>query len=88
LTNINLSSISPNKWHVNKTGFTVVYKVSVNGGWLLTERGWLTDGGFPNAAERLLGGLPLVLECFDLVGDVGVQVQSEQAGVLQTSWGC
>jgi hypothetical protein len=40
----------------------------MDGGWL-ADGGWLTDRGFPNAAERLLGGLALVLECFDMVGD-------------------
>jgi hypothetical protein len=40
-----------------------------DGGWLTDAEGWLTDGGFPKAAERLLGGLALVLERFDVVGD-------------------
>jgi hypothetical protein len=48
---------------------SMLKRLPTDGGWLLTEVGWLTHGGFPYAAERLLGGVALVLECLDVVGD-------------------
>jgi hypothetical protein len=45
-------------------------RLLTDGGWLLMDGGWLlTDGDFPNAAGRILGGLALVWERLDVVGN-------------------